>query len=61
MNKKHGNIGNKHNEKTPGDVASAYIHARCKPSDKAAWAASAKAQGMKMTEWILKTLNNAVK
>lgn len=58
MTKQHGNIGNKNAIKD--DSATSYIHARCKPSDKSQWVKQAQNEGLKLTEWIVKTLNNAV-
>jgi hypothetical protein len=37
-----------------------FIHARCNTKDKALWVKTAQAQRMKLTEWIVKTLNNQV-
>ena len=42
------------------ETATSHIHSRCTPQDKAAWVRSAQAEGIKLTEWIVKTLNNAV-
>ncbi len=56
MTKQHGNKGNKNAIKD--DSATSYIHARCKPSDKAMWVKCAQAEGLRLTEWIVKTLNS---
>lgn len=48
--------GNKNSQKS-GDPATSYIHARCTPGDKAKWTLAAKADGVKLTEWITKKLN----
>ena len=42
------------------EAATSYIHARCAPSEKAAWVRAAQASGLKLTEWIIQMLNNAV-
>jgi len=52
--------GNQHAAKTPEDKAESHIHARCKQSDKAAWVKAAQASNMKLTEWIIYTLNNKI-
>jgi hypothetical protein len=38
-----------------------HIHALCKTRDKAAWVKAAQSQGLKLTDWIIKTLNAASK
>lgn len=43
-----------------GDKTS-YIHAGCKPEEKGAWIAESRHRGMKLTDWIVKTLNKEVK
>lgn len=53
----HGNIGNSNAAKT--NKSTAFIHARCKPLDKDAWVVAAKKSDMRLTEWIIKTLNGA--
>jgi hypothetical protein len=42
------------------EAATSYIHARCVGSDKAAWVKAAQAENLKLTEWIVKTLNGIV-
>ena len=42
------------------EAATSYIHARCTPQDKAGWVKSAQAENLKLTEWIVKTLNSMV-
>lgn len=42
------------------EAATSYIHARCTPQDKAEWVRAAQAEKLKLTEWIVKTLNSAV-
>jgi hypothetical protein len=52
--------GNKNAAKSEDDKAASFIHARCKSGDKAAWVKAAQAENLKLTEWIVKTLNGAV-
>ena len=60
MKVQHGMIGKKNALK--GDVAlDSRIFSRCKSSDKGAWVAAAIENKLKLTEWIIKTLNEAVK
>ena len=54
----HGNIGKKNAAKNDEDKALSFIHARCKTEDKAAWVKQANAEGLKLTEWIIKKLNS---
>lgn len=49
--------GNKNAAKDDG--ATSFIHARCKPSDKAKWVKASQSEGLKLTEWIVKSLNSA--
>jgi hypothetical protein len=51
--------GNQNALKSDDDKATSYIHARCLPSDKARWVKQAQAEKMKLTEWIVKRLNDA--
>ena len=55
MNKQHGMTGKRNAVKEDG--ATSFIHARCKPSDKAVWVRAAQAEGLKLTEWIVQRLN----
>ncbi|MCK9622133.1 MAG: hypothetical protein M0R47_16555 [Methylobacter sp.] len=48
--------GNKNAAKDDG--ATSFIHARCTPSAKAAWVMAAQREGLKLTEWLVKTLNS---
>lgn len=50
---------NKNAVKDDLEKSSGYIHARCKKADKAGWVKTAQSKGMKLTEWIVKTLNDA--
>lgn len=57
-NKPHGLTGKPSNATKPDDQkAESYIHARCTRSDKGMWKIAAEAKGMKLTEWIVETLN----
>jgi hypothetical protein len=42
------------------EAATSFIHARCTPHDKAGWVKAAQNENLKLTEWIVKTLNSAV-
>lgn len=53
-------MGNTNAAKPPSDKAESFIHARCKRADKSAWVKAAQEQNLKLTEWIVKALNNAV-
>lgn len=55
MNKRGAKPGNQNAAKDGG--ATSYIQARCTPGDKARWVNSAQAEGVKLTEWIIKRLN----
>ena len=57
MTKIHGNTGNKNAKKENDGKALVHIHARCTLNDKEAWTKAANSKGMKLTEWIIKTLN----
>lgn len=60
--KKHWLAGKpSNNTKAAGDKAESFIHARCKTSDKAAWVHEARSKGMKLTEWLIDTLNASIK
>ena len=39
-------------------VASSFLHVRVTPRDKAGWVKAAQASGLKLAEWVVKTLNN---
>lgn len=59
-NKKPGaKLGNT-NAQRGTEAATSYIHARCTPKDKANWVHAAQNEKLKLTEWIVKTLNSAV-
>lgn len=57
MKQKHGMTGKINAAKPEDQKASSYIHARCLRSDKAAWVRESQKRGMKLTEWIVQTLN----
>lgn len=54
-------IGNQNAAKPESEKLTSYIHARCHQKDKALWVKAAQSEKLKLTEWITKTLNNAVK
>lgn len=61
-NKPHGLTGKPSNATKPDDQkAESHIHARCKSSDKAMWVKAAQSKGMKLTDWIISVLNEAIK
>lgn len=49
------------NSKADGNKAESFVHMRCFKSDKGAWVHAAREKGMKLTEWIIQTLNAAIK
>lgn len=53
--------GNTNAAKPADERSESHIHARCKTADKAAWVSAAKARDMKLTDWIVKTLNAEIK
>lgn len=62
MDKQHGLSGKRSNAAKPDDErASSYIHARCKTSDKSTWVKTAQSEGIKLTDWIITTLNAAAR
>jgi hypothetical protein len=58
---KSGYRGNKNAAKSDMDRLSSTITARCLPADKARWVKTANAEGVKLTEWINRTLNEKVR
>ena len=60
-NKPHGLTGNKNAAKPDDQKTDSHIHTRCKSSDKAMWVIASKSKGMKLTEWIVSVLNDAIK
>lgn len=58
--KKRGAKPGNTNAQISDEAATSFIHARCTSRNKAAWVKAAQAQNLKLTEWIVKTLNRAV-
>lgn len=58
--KPHGNTGKQYALKPDEEKAESHIHARCKQSDKAQWVRASRGEGLKLTEWIIKNLNEKV-
>jgi len=54
--KKHPLVGNQNASKGHG----AHLHMRCKPREKSAWVKQSQRENLKLTEWVIKTLNSAV-
>ena len=44
--------------KEDGDKAQSTVQFRCKREDKTRWVKDAQASGLKLSEWIIKRLNN---
>jgi hypothetical protein len=44
----------------PGEGKRSHLHIRCDQKDKALWVKSAQAEGLKLAEWVNKTLNNNI-
>lgn len=60
--RRHGLTGKpSNNQKSDEDKSMAFLQARCKKSDKAAWVSAAKKEGKKLTDWVTDLLNAAVK
>lgn len=60
--KTHGLTGKPSNNSKPdGNKAESFVHMRCIRADKGAWVHAARTKGMKLTEWIIQTLNAAIK
>jgi hypothetical protein len=60
QNKKPGAKPGNTNAQISDEAATSFIHARCTPKNKAAWVKAAQSEGLKLTEWIVKNLNNSV-
>ena len=58
MKKEHLNTGNSNAAKADQDKALSSINCRVKQRDKAGWVKQAQVEKMKLTEWIVKTLND---
>lgn len=50
---------NQYAVKAETDKASAFLQARCKSDEKNAMVRASQAEGLKLTEWMLKYLNQA--
>jgi hypothetical protein len=60
-NKQHPLKGRPGNRTLPADEGKrSFLHIRCTQSDKAMWVKSAQAEGLKLAEWVNKTLNNNI-
>lgn len=57
-NQKHGNQDNSNAQKA-SEPATSHINARVTPTNKAGWVKQAQRENLKLTEWIVKTLNAA--
>lgn len=60
MNKPTNYHGNKNAVKDDSVKKLSYIHARCTRKEKAAYVHEAKSKGMKLTDWVIETLNMRV-
>ncbi len=56
---KHGNIGKRNAVKTEDNKATSNIYARCKKADKDSWETAAYNENIKLSEWVVKTLNRS--
>lgn len=52
--------GTRHAAKRDDEKRLSFIHARCSARDKAAWVKQAQKENMKLTEWVVKVLNNNI-
>lgn len=60
-NQQHALKGRASNRTLPEDEGKrSHLHIRCTQSDKAMWVKSAQAEGLKLAEWVNKTLNNNI-
>lgn len=58
----HGLVGKPGNAlKAQDEKAASYLMIRCKTSDKAMWVKAAQQKKLKLTEWVILILNDAVK
>lgn len=46
---------------SPGNEKSAHIHAEVRREDKGAWVRESRRRNMKLVDWIVETLNAAIK
>lgn len=58
--KQHGNTGNQNAKKPPEERRSSTLYVRCLHEEKVAWTRAAKAENMKLAEWVTARLNSAV-
>lgn len=58
MTKKHGMTGHQ-NALKADEPASSVLTVRVTPSDKAQWVKAAQRENLKLSEWVIKTLNGA--
>jgi predicted HicB family RNase H-like nuclease len=63
--KKHGNTeaqkGNQNAAKPPELKADGQLMIRCLLTDKSRWVQQSRVEGLKLTEWVIKALNAAIK
>jgi len=58
----HGLVGKPGNAlKSQDEKAASYLMIRCKTADKAMWVKAAQQKKMKLTEWVISILNDAIK
>lgn len=55
--KPHGNTGNRNAAKEDGKDS--FLKVRCHSQQKSGYVKTARRQGMKLSEWVLKTLDEA--
>lgn len=58
MTEKKGRYGHGNNAKDPARLRSTSLNIRVNSGDKARWQAAAKAEGITMSDWVIKKLNN---
>jgi len=58
---KNGLSGNQNAKKKEEDKKLSFIHARCSSHDKALWVKESQRRGVKLTEFIVNTLNKEIK
>lgn len=51
--------GNQNGVKVAGKPATSHLHMRCRPDQKKAWLKAAMEDGMRLSEWICETLDEA--
>ncbi|SFM42193.1 hypothetical protein [Nitrosomonas communis] len=57
MDNQHGNTGKRNAAKPEDQKATSTLIVRCLPSDKASWVKASQLEGLKLTDWVIKTLN----